>query len=76
MKMSVSLPDEDVTFLDSYAQRRGAGSRSSVLHQAVDLLRLRDLEDEYAAAYEEWAGSEDAQIWDAAVADGLDDAAR
>src|SRR5260370_803923 len=32
MKVSVSLPEEDVEFLDSYAQARGIESRSADLH--------------------------------------------
>ena len=32
-----------------------------------------DLEAEYAAAFEEWHGSEDAELWERTVADGLDD---
>ncbi|MGQ0850035.1 MAG: ribbon-helix-helix domain-containing protein, partial [Actinomycetota bacterium] len=39
MKLSVSLPDEDVEFLDQYAQTQGYESRSAVVHKAVRLLR-------------------------------------
>ncbi|MBA4861778.1 hypothetical protein H1V43_10345 [Streptomyces sp. PSKA54] len=31
------------------------------------------LEDEYAEAFAEWDGTEDAVLWDRFVADGLDD---
>ncbi|NKQ52938.1 antitoxin [Amycolatopsis sp. K13G38] len=70
MKLSVSLGEEDVAFLDEYAARTSAGSRSAVLHQAIDLLRASQLEDAYQAAWEEWAGDEE-QAWDAVVADGV-----
>jgi Arc/MetJ-type ribon-helix-helix transcriptional regulator len=70
MKLSVSLPDEDVAFLDDYAQRHG-DSRSAVLHRAVRLLRERGLGAAYAAAWEEWEATDEAS-WDAASADGLD----
>jgi Arc/MetJ-type ribon-helix-helix transcriptional regulator len=73
MKVSVSLPPEDVSFLDEYVQRRGTPSRSAVLHQAIDLLRHSELEVEYAAAWSEWHGDD---AWDEAVADGLTDAPR
>ena len=56
MKLSVSLPEADVAFLDEYAARTQAGSRSAVLHQAVDLLRTSQLEHAYQAAWDEWAG--------------------
>ncbi len=39
MKLSVSLPDEDVEFLDAYAKSKGSESRSAVVHKAVRLLR-------------------------------------
>jgi len=39
MKLSVSLPDEDVVFLDAYAAEQGFTSRSAVLHKAVRVLR-------------------------------------
>jgi Arc/MetJ-type ribon-helix-helix transcriptional regulator len=76
MKVSVSLPEEDVVYIDEYAQRVGAPSRSSVLHQAVALLRMSELEDAYAGAFQEWHESEDRELWDRAVSDGLADAAR
>jgi Arc/MetJ-type ribon-helix-helix transcriptional regulator len=62
MKMSVSLPEEDVEFLDSYVKDQSAGSRSAALHKAVGLLRAAQL----AGAYD------DAGSWNAALADGLD----
>ncbi|MEV6227202.1 antitoxin [Saccharopolyspora shandongensis] len=76
MKVSVSLTDEDVTFVDEYAQQIGAPSRSAVIHQAITLLRSADLEDAYASAWEEWDAGDDAQLWDATAADGIADAAR
>ena len=71
MKVSVSLPDDDVEFLDSYAQARGLGSRSAALHQAVGLLRTAQLAAAYEDAWGSWAESGDAEAWDAASADGL-----
>jgi Arc/MetJ-type ribon-helix-helix transcriptional regulator len=71
MKVSVSLPDEDVEFLDSYAQARGIGSRSAVMHQAVGLLRAAQLGDAYEEAWAAWDSSADAEAWDRAAGDGL-----
>jgi Arc/MetJ-type ribon-helix-helix transcriptional regulator len=76
MKVSVSLTDEDVTFVDEYAQQIGAASRSAVIHQAINLLRSAELEDAYASAWDEWDSSADAQLWDATAADGIADAPR
>lgn len=76
MKLSVSLPEEDISYVDDYAERRGSASRSSVLHQAIALLRASELEDAYAAAWDEWEADEDGRLWDATSSDGLADAAR
>jgi Arc/MetJ-type ribon-helix-helix transcriptional regulator len=69
MKLSVSIPDEDVAFIDRYADERGVDSRSAVVQSALALLRANALEDDYAAAFDEWSKS-DAELWDAAVGDG------
>jgi Arc/MetJ-type ribon-helix-helix transcriptional regulator len=71
MKVSMSLPQEDVEFLDAYAQTRGYPSRSAVLHQAVRLLRAAELSDAYAEAWTEWATTGEAKVWEAAVGDGV-----
>jgi hypothetical protein len=71
MKVSVSLPEDDVKFLDFYAKARGIASRSAALHQAVGLLRATQLGDAYEEAWESWASSDDAEVWDTAAADGL-----
>lgn len=71
MKISVSLPDEDVEFLDSYAQAQGFESRSAVVHTAVRMLRSSKLGDAYADAWLEWEESGDAALWDKTTSDGL-----
>ncbi|MET9318999.1 ribbon-helix-helix domain-containing protein [Streptomyces sp. NPDC003038] len=71
MKISVSLPQEDVTFVDEYAARTEAESRSAVIHAAIDLLRAAELEAEYTEAFAEWDGSEDAKLWDRTSGDGI-----
>jgi Arc/MetJ-type ribon-helix-helix transcriptional regulator len=72
MKVSVSLPDEDVEFLDAYASNRGIPSRSAALHKAVRLLKASELGADYEAAWTEWSQSDDGQLWDATTSDGLD----
>jgi len=72
MKVSVSLPDEDVEYLDNYARERGIESRSAVLHRAVRLLRTSELSADYEAAWREWDTSGEADGWDSTVGDGLD----
>jgi len=72
MKISVSLPEEDVEFLDDYARSLGIGSRSAVVQRAVRLLRSSGLGPAYAEAWEEWETSGEAGTWDSVVGDGLE----
>lgn len=76
MKLSVSLPDEDVAALDEYARAQGLKSRSAALQRAIRMLRQPALEQDYAAAWEEWEASGEEAAWEATAADGLADAAR
>jgi Arc/MetJ-type ribon-helix-helix transcriptional regulator len=70
MKVSVSIPDEDVRFLDEYVQEQGLDSRSAAVHRAVRLLRTAELGAAYESAWDEWAES-DAADWDRTASDGL-----
>ena len=71
MKLSVSLPDDDVAALDEHIRKTGLGSRSAAVHQAIRLLRQSGLEDDYEAAWEEWDRSGERQMWEQAGLDGL-----
>ncbi len=71
MKVSVSLPEEDVQFLDAYATSKGFDSRSAVVHKAVRLLRASGLGGAYEDAWQEWAEEDDGNDWDATINDGL-----
>jgi len=71
MKVSVSLPGEDVHFLDEYAKEQGLESRSAAVHRAVRLLRTAELSGSYEAAWEEWAVEGEASLWETTTGDGL-----
>lgn len=71
MKVSVSLPEEDVEFLDRYAVSQGIGSRSAAVHKAVRLLRGSQLGSAYEDAWAEWADTDDAVLWESTINDGL-----
>lgn len=73
MKVSISLPDEDLEFLDEYTKKSGLQSRSAALQKAVRLLRTAELSAEYAAAWEEFDADGDAALWETTVGDGLED---
>jgi len=70
MKVSVSIPEEDVEFLDAYTRNHRIASRSATLHRAIRLLRASELTDAYAAAFAEWANDPTNDAWNNAVADG------
>lgn len=76
MKLSVSLPEDDVALLDEYARTAGLKGRSAVIQHALRLLRLADLERDYAVAWEEWETSGDEAAWESLAADGVADAPR
>ena len=71
MKVSVSIAESDVAFLDDYVQSHGMASRSAALQRAVRLLRANELSQHYAAAFTELDSDREDSAWDAAVADGL-----
>jgi Arc/MetJ-type ribon-helix-helix transcriptional regulator len=72
MKVSVSLPEDDIEFLDEYARDQGIESRSAAVHKAVGLLRTAQLAAAYEDAWESWDASDDAAAWEATTADGLE----
>ena len=72
MKVSVSLPAEDIEFLDEYGRAVGAASRSAVLHRAVRLLRATALGSAYSQAWGEWEADGSSEAWESVTADGLE----
>ena len=73
MKVSVSLLAKDVEYLDAYVTKVGLESRSAALHRAVRLLRVAELSEAYAAAWEEFDVAGDAALWETTVGDGVED---
>lgn len=71
MKVSVSLPSEDVAFLDEYAGIHEYSSRSAVVHQAIQTLRFSGLHEAYGDSWAEWDASGEGTSWDSVVSDGL-----
>jgi Arc/MetJ-type ribon-helix-helix transcriptional regulator len=71
MKLSVSLPDRDVEFVDRYIADYGEASRSAVLQRALRLLRERELGDAYEAAWDQWA-DDGGELWESAAGDGIE----
>lgn len=72
MKVSVSLPEEDLAFLDTYVRSHGCDSRSAALHEAIRLLRSSELAAAYEDAWRDWEVSGDAEAWSVVTGDGLE----
>ena len=70
VKVSISLSEADVAFLDQQTLAGTFDSRSAAVQAAVNLLRQGELADAYAAAFAEWS-EEDDHAWDASASDGL-----
>ncbi|MDO5697843.1 MAG: ribbon-helix-helix domain-containing protein [Dermatophilus congolensis] len=75
MKLSVSLPDEDVALLDEIVAESGVAGRSAALRQAIAALRETRLSQEYEQAADERDLSGDATAWATTDTDGLSDEA-
>lgn len=71
MKLSVSVPAEDIAFLDAYAAEHDLGSRSAALHQAIRALRVSALPGSYAEAWSDWDAGGDAEAWETTAGDGI-----
>ena len=73
MRIEADLPNEDVRFLDAQASETGLGTRSAVLHPAVQLLRATRAADDYEAAWTDPVDARERVAWAVTLADGLDD---
>jgi len=71
MKTTVSLVIDDVSYLDERVAQGVYPSRSAAVAAAVRGMRERELTQSYVDAFDEWAASDDAALWDATSADGL-----
>lgn len=71
MKISISLAEEDIAFLDDYSERSDVTSRSGAVQRAVALLRATELGPAYAEAWAEWDATEGG-LWDQTSGDGID----
>ena len=71
MKLSISLSEADVAALDEHVRAAGLPSRSAAVQRAIRLLTHRQLEQDYAAAWQEWEDSGDREAWEGVTADGL-----
>lgn len=74
MKVSLSIPDEDIRFLDNFARDHGISSRSAAVQQSIALLRDMELKEHFKIAMREWRESPDSKLWQSTVGDGLTDA--
>lgn len=74
MKVSLSIPAEDIRFLDNFARDHGIKSRSAAVQHGIAMLREAELKEQYKIAMQEWRDSPDSELWESTVGDGLTDA--
>ncbi len=67
-KMSISLSDSLIYFIENYQIEKGFNHSSEVIEEALQLLRERDLENAYREASKEVETD-----WDILAGDGLED---
>ena len=72
MKVSVSLPEDDVAFLDAYVRSRGYESRSAAVRKAVGLLRAGELAGAYEDAWASWTSTGEDKAWETVSGDGAE----
>ncbi|WP_062303018.1 ribbon-helix-helix domain-containing protein [Demequina subtropica] len=75
VKLSISLPDEDVRVIDALIASGAAPNRSAAVHSAIEHLveaeRERALADQLVEAMSEWSSSGERDVWDAVAGDGV-----
>ena len=71
MKVSVSIPDEQMVLLDRIVEQRGLKSRSAAIQEGIELLLTSSLVADYKAAFDEWDQAE-STLWEATAGDGLE----
>lgn len=69
-KVSVSLDERDIAFLDQESLSGRFDSRSAAVQEAVRMMRESRLADAYAEAFGEGFEADD-RAWDATSADGI-----
>lgn len=70
MKRSISLGDAHDAKVRRYMKHHGV-SFSAAVQQAIELLPDPGLVNQYAAAWDEWNESGQADAWDATAGDGI-----
>jgi Arc/MetJ-type ribon-helix-helix transcriptional regulator len=71
-KLSVSVDESLVAFVDRYQKEKDIKTKSEVVEKALKLLRSQELKEAYKEAYREWRESGEEAVWEVTVADGLD----
>lgn len=71
MKVSISLSDADLAYLDAETAAGRYASRSAAVAAAIGWMRRGDLVAIYDQAFDDWADSGEAEVWDPTAGDGI-----
>ena len=73
VKVSTTLPERDVDFIERYTIRNNLPNRAAAYQAAVRALRHEDLMRQYEEADKEWYESGEVEVWECTVGDGIED---
>lgn len=72
MKVSISLSEEDLAYLDAETEAGTFPSRSAVVAAAIGAYRNRDLVTAYLEAFREWDAAGEDEAWARVLGDGIE----
>lgn len=72
IKLSVSVDQGFVPFIERYQQDHTVRTKSEVVERALELLRKAELEQAYKEAAQDWLENPDAALWENTVGDGIE----
>jgi len=72
VKISTTVTEFDLAFLEKYTAQHGLPSRAAGFHAAIKALRELELQQQYLEADEEWYTSGEAEVWECVSGDGIE----
>ena len=72
--INVRIDSGLASFMQDYKIKKGISTKSEVVERALKALRDIELKNAYEQAMQEWVDSEEHELWDKTVADGLNEA--
>lgn len=74
VKISVSIPEDELALLDELIAREELPNRSAGVRRAIEEFRRARLAAEYKECFSQPSFEDEAKLWEDTLADGLDNA--